>query len=435
MTRRHAATEAPRTALPVLLGAIAAVLVVGAVVVALGQRAGTPTGHDAATTRSEAAAVVTTAPPSPSSTPTPDAELTIVATGDVLPHTPVISSARTSDGYDFAPLLAGLDPWVSAADLALCHLEVPVAPPGVRPSGYPIFGAPKAIARDLAAQGWDGCSTASNHSVDRGWAGVEATLDALDSAGLGHVGTARSQREADQPQVYELERAGRTVRIAHLAATYGTNGMPVDDDKPWSVDLIDTDRIIDQAKAARDDGADLVVASIHCCVEYQTEPTAEQEQTAATLAASGEIDLLIGHHAHVPQPLARLEGGPGGDGMWVAYGLGNYLSNQSGECCTPKSDSGIMLTATALVPAEGPVRVTGAEWTAVTVSRPAKHKVFALSEITDGGGKLSAKEVRARYERVRKAAGTGAPERTAPVSPTGPPPTVVPRAGGGSTPD
>ncbi|MDQ0374367.1 CapA family protein [Cellulomonas humilata] len=392
-----------------------------------------PTVLGAAATASPGA----TPTPTPTPTPDPDAEFSLVAAGDVLPHLPVLSSARSADGgYDFGPVLGPLDPWVQGADLALCHLEVPVTPPGTAPSGYPLFGTPPAIASSLRTQGWDGCSTASNHSVDRGFAGVTATLDALDAAGLGHVGTARTAGEQAQPQLYTLDRAGRTITVAHVAATYGTNGMPVDADKPWSVNRIDVPAMVAQATAARAGGADLVVASIHCCVEYRTEPTTEQVAIDQALADSGVFDLVIGHHAHVPQPVAHLSGGPRGEGMWVAYGLGNYVSNQDGACCSPNTDSGLLLTAhieaTGAFAAQrrpaGPARVTGVEWTPITVDRLGGHQVHALVDIPGGTGSLSTTQVADRLARVVSAAGTEAPQCTAPLTPRGPPPVVVPRA-------
>jgi hypothetical protein len=388
---------------------------------------------------SGALSATTTQTPTPTPTPDPDAQFTIVAAGDVLPHLPVLSSARTAGGgYDFSPVLAGLDPWVQGADLALCHLEVPVAPPGTAPSGYPMFATPAEIAVALRAQGWDGCSTASNHSVDRGFTGVTATLDALDAAGLGHVGTARSAIEQSQPQLYTLERAGQQITVAHIAAAYGTNGMPVDADKPWSVNLINVPALVAQATAARAAGADLVVASVHCCVEYVTEPTPEQVTIDQQLADSGVIDLVIGHHAHVPQPVVKLTGGPRSEGMWVAYGLGNYVSNQDGTCCSAKTDSGLLLTAhvestgafTADGRAAGPARVTGVEWTPITVDRRSGHQVHALVDIAGGTGSLSAAEVAARTARVVEAAGVQATQRTTPSEPTGDVPVVVPRTAG-----
>src|SRR5665811_372602 len=304
-----------------------------------------------AATGSRGPATEATATPSATQTPTPtrspDAVFTIVAAGDVLTHAPLLTSASDgAGGYNFAPLLHPVKPWIAGADLALCHLETPIVPPGQKVSGYPVFGAPAAIAPALRAQGWDGCLTASNHSMDRGMAGVTATLNALDSAGLGHAGTARSATESSQPQVYELRRAGQTIRVAQIAAAYGTNGLPIPANAPWAVALIDAKSLIAQATAARAAGADLVVASIHCCVEYASNPAPEQVALANALAASGQIDLVIGHHAHVPQPIVKLPGGPRGEGLWVAYGLGNFISNQDAQCCRAETNTGVLMTAT-----------------------------------------------------------------------------------------
>lgn len=396
----------------------------------LAARPGVPASSADAGDGEAAPRPATTPTPTPTPTPPPDAVVTVLAAGDVLLHEPVMMSARTADGYDFRPLLAPVEPWVAGADLALCHLEVPVMPPGTGPSGYPLFGAPPQIAPSLAAGGWDGCSTASNHSVDRGAAGVQATLDALDAAGLGHVGTARTAEEAALPQVYELVREAGTVRIAHLAATYGTNGVPVPAAAPWTVTLIDVPTLVAQATAARAAGADVVLVSIHCCVEYVSDPTPEQAAVAAQLAASGVVDLVIGHHAHVPQPVTRLPGGPRGEGMWVAYGLGNLVSNQDGDCCTPRTDSGLLLTATVRKPADGPASVDGVDWTAITVDRFNGHRVLPMSPAVAAGagaGGLDAATLAVRRGRVAEVVGAEAPERLAPPTPSGPGPVVVPR--------
>ena len=369
--------------------------------------------------------------PTASSTPAPDAVFTIVAGGDVLPHDTVIRNARTESGYDFVPLMAPVQDWIAGGDLAICNLEVPLATPGTAPSGYPMFGAPTELAANLATLGWDGCATGTNHTLDRRYAGVVHTLDSMDAAGLGHAGSARSAEESDTPQLYVLERGGQTITVAQIAATYGTNGIPIPDQAPWAVSLIDTDRLIAQARAAREEGADLVVASLHFGVEYRADPTDEQLRAAQALADSEQIDLLIGNHAHVPQPMAQLDGGPGGDGMWVAYGLGNFLSNQDTHCCMPQTNTGAFMTATVVKPADGPARVEGMEWTAFPVDRLGGQKVYSAPDLLDGtlpaGLQFSAAEAEARRQRVAAVLGTEATERTEPPVPTGPPPTVVPR--------
>lgn len=362
--------------------------------------------------------------------PTPrDVKLTLLAAGDVLTHTPVNESATGSDGIDYTPLLAGIDPWVDGADLALCHLEVPVAPQGTEPSGYPVFRAPQELVRDLDEQGWDGCSTASNHAADAGYDGLAAALDALDQAGMGHAGTARDQQESRGAQLYELRRAGRTVTIAHLAATYDLNGVsPPKGD--WSVDLIDTERIIKQARAARAAGADLVVVSLHDGVEYTTEPTEHQRETAKALARSRQVDLVIGHHAHVPQPVVRLAGGPDREGMWVAYGLGNSLSNQGPDCCVLASNVGLLLVADIVQRPDGPARVTGVRWAATTVDLAAGHRLRSTRDaLADpSGGQLTAAELKERLQIATDAAGDAAKEQRTPPSGAGKPPHVVPRS-------
>ncbi|MDT0165571.1 CapA family protein [Actinotalea sp. AC32] len=425
--RRRAATLPVTLALVVCLatataGALAATDV-------LGTRAPTSPSSGGAPTEDAPAPAPTTPAPTPTPTPEPF-DLTLVAAGDVLPHQPVLRSASASGaGYDFSPLLDPMNPWVGGADLALCHLEVPIAPDGTAPSGYPVFGAPVELARDLREAGWDGCSTASNHSLDRGRAGVVATLDALDAAGLGHVGTARTTQEADAPQVYELVRGDRTVRVAHLAATYGTNGLPIPADAPFSVRLIDTAQLVEAATRARAAGADVVVASVHCCIEYVSEPTDEQIRIATELAASGVVDLLIGHHAHVPQPVELLAGGPRGEGMWVAHGLGNMLSNQDAACCSARTDSGLLLSATFTVPPDGPPTVSAVGWTALTVDRAGGHRVHPLPSTGTGAalGTLDPEALAARHARVAEVVGQAAPERLSPPTPTGDAPVVVPR--------
>ncbi|MEE6287691.1 CapA family protein [Georgenia sp. MJ173] len=432
---RHALPRRPVPAAALLL--VAAVVVLVAVAAlwrpwepAPGAQAPTPVA-----TTSPAAEETPSTEPTPEPEPLPDATFTIIAGGDVLPHTTVINTAATDaggDGYDFEPMMAATADFTRGADLALCNFEVPLAPSGTAPSGYPMFGAPTELAGDLVRLGWDGCSTGTNHTLDRGMDGLVHTLDTMDEVGLGHVGSARSQAEADSAQWYELEREGQTIRVAQLGATYGTNGIPIPADSPWAVDLIDPDRLVEMAAEAREDGADLVVASVHCCSEYSGTPHPDQVALAETLAESGEVDLIIGHHAHVPQPIEKLPGGPHGDGMWVAYGLGNFISNQDERCCVPQTATGLLALATVVKPDGEPARVESMEWTAVTVDRVGDQRLHVLSDLVAGdrpdGLTLSDTQISSRYEQVLEVVGEDATERTQPPEPTGPEPTVIPRS-------
>ena len=137
--------------------------------------------------------------------------------------------ARRRRGYDFAPLLRGLRPLVRRADLALCHVETPLVPGP--PAGYPSFRTPPALARAIRVTGWDACSTASNHTVDAGQAGVESTIRALDRARVRHTGSYASRRAQRRPLILRA----RGVRVAFLSYTASTNGIPPP--HPWSVNL------------------------------------------------------------------------------------------------------------------------------------------------------------------------------------------------------
>jgi poly-gamma-glutamate synthesis protein (capsule biosynthesis protein) len=279
-----------------------------------------------------------------------------------------------------------------------------------------MFGAPKEIVRDLAESGWDGCSLASNHSVDRKFAGVVTTIDELDAYRMGYAGTARSVEEAASVQFYHVREGSRVIRVAHISYTYGLNGLPVPAEAPWSVNLFNADAadaspIIAGAQQARDQGADVVIASVHCCVEYRIAPTPAQRAVVEQVAASGLVDLYVGHHAHVPQPIELVPGGPNGDGMWAAFGLGNFLSNQDTQCCAADTNSGVLMTASFAVDPDDKVTV-GVEWSALTVDRLGKHTMYMLRDIPGGAGRLSAAEVQARLARVTAAVGSQAPERT-----------------------
>ncbi|GAB2918780.1 MULTISPECIES: CapA family protein [unclassified Streptomyces] len=253
---------------------------------------------------------------------------TLLAAGDVLPHSSVIDRAAVDAGgagYDFAPMLAGVAPVVSGADLAFCHMETVYGKKGGPYTGYPSFKSPPEIATALRTTGFDSCSTASNHTLDDGPEGVRRTLDALDGAGIRHAGSARSAAEAARPTILPAGPGEGAAKVAHLAYTYGTNDIPLPADRPWTVNVTDEQKIIEEARAARRAGADVVVLSVHWGTEWQDEPDARQRELAERLTASTDrgrpdIDLVVGTHAHVPQAYEKV------NGTWVVYGMGDQIA-------------------------------------------------------------------------------------------------------------
>jgi poly-gamma-glutamate capsule biosynthesis protein CapA/YwtB (metallophosphatase superfamily) len=365
-------------------------------------------------------------------------QFTIAGTGDVLIHDNVIDEAAAladEEDYAFAPLMAGVKDLIDGADLALCGLEVPIAPEGVEPVGYPVFAAPPELTEDLASVGFHGCSTANNHSFDQGVPGQERTLEVFDEAGLGHSGTARTAEEADQPQLYTLERGGREVTVAHLATTMVHNdAYPPPEDEPWRVTDVSANELTELAGQAREDGADIVVASVHWGTEYVHEPTAEQREYGEELAAGGEIDAVFGGHSHTPQPVEQLEGGPRGEDMWVVWSMGNFLSNQDEACCVPETASGTVVYATVEVDDDA-AEVIAMDWLPVTVDRgptdDEPHRgIWPLRDLSEGatpeGVELSEETVQDRWARMLEVM-TDQTLREEPPSPTGEEPIVEPR--------
>ena len=357
-----------------------------------------------------------------------DVRFTVGYAGDVLMHMPVLSSTPEASG-DITDNVAAETPWVEGLDLALCGMEVPVAPDGVY-SGFPTFGAPSEVVGALARSGWDGCATASNHSADRGEEGVVATLDALDSHGLGHAGTYRSREDASVPfALYELERGGRTVTVAQISTTMGLNGL--DDPTGYSVSLNDVGAITKAAKAARAAGADLVVVHSQIGQEYETTPDKEQVSYAQDLADSGQVDIFFGAHPHVPQPAEKLPGGVKGKGMWVSYSAGNYISNQDEECCAPLSDVGQLVWADVTSHADGSVSVDKLNWHPFTVDQGAGYKVRDLAALHNGerpaGLSLDEEEIERRWSMLTSDVKDASTMSTTPPKSTGPAPTIPSR--------
>jgi poly-gamma-glutamate capsule biosynthesis protein CapA/YwtB (metallophosphatase superfamily) len=266
----------------------------------------------------------TTTGRSTSSGTTAPRSITVVMNGDILLHEGLWASARmdarrTGRGtMDFRPILADMRPVVRSADLAICHLETPLAPNGGPYSGYPVFSVPPQILPALKWEGYDACTTVSNHSLDNGFSGIQRTLGDFDRIGLAHFGTATTKKASRTPLILDV----KGVRVGLIAATYGTNGIPIPSAEPWSVPIINPARIERQAAKAKREGADIVMVALHWGLEYDHAPVQDQIDVADTLTKDPDIDLIYGHHAHVVQPYDRV------NGTWVVYGLGNAVAQQ-----------------------------------------------------------------------------------------------------------
>ncbi|HEY9483115.1 MAG TPA: CapA family protein [Micromonosporaceae bacterium] len=340
-----------------MIGAIFVVagIVAGALTIPdQGHERGSVAGTESAQVHAVRANQVLSAPSTAPGAPASPRQFTVLGAGDILLHSPLWKVARADakaahkTGYYFDSMFASAKPDIAGADLAICHMETPYGKPGGPFTGYPIFEVPPSIATTIHDVGYDSCSTASNHSLDGGEAGIDRTLDALDAAGVKHTGTARSAAEAATPDL--LQANG--VTVAQLSYAFGFNGLRRPADKPWLANLISVPKILADARRAKEAGASVVIVSLHFGTEYQHTPNAQQTSVARALLASPDVDLILGCHVHVVQPFQKI------NGKWVAYGMGNQISAQSFS--KPTMD-GVMPRFTFTETSPGTFTVTKAE--------------------------------------------------------------------------
>ncbi|WCC81087.1 CapA family protein [Cutibacterium equinum] len=295
-------------------------------------------------------------------------------------HGPTWQTAKRDGkgGYDFAPIFGTVAPIIRDADLSICHEEVPVAPKGTRYTSYPEFGVPTESAQAIADVGFDACSTASNHSFDRGFAGLKATLDAMDAKHVRHSGTARTEKEAQTPVILT---ASNGVKLGLVSGAYGLNGSTPPENQSWAWSDIEADHLIKRAEAAKKAGADIVIVAMHSGLEYHHEPTEQQVQLAEKLTASPAVDMVYCHHSHVVEPWARI------NGKIVMYGMGNLVAQQPPDM--PRTYEGVIGRVTFSMNS-GKVSTTKAEYIPILIGskKDGPIRIHAVhNELTSGHGK------------------------------------------------
>lgn len=240
-------------------------------------------------------------------------ELTLAFSGDVMQHMPQVTAALQPDGtYDYASCFRYIRPFWEEADFAVVNLETTLS--YTEPySGYPRFSSPVALADALRAAGVDVLALANNHCCDRGERGIRTTVEVADSLGLRYVGVYLDSVRANRPLILEK----KPFRVALLNATYGTNGLPVP--RGTIVHWLDTLRMAREVAEARKLQATHVVLFAHWGEEYQQRPNSTQRQVADWCRRQG-IDLVVGSHPHVAQPIDTA--------AQVVWSLGNFVSNQ-----------------------------------------------------------------------------------------------------------
>jgi poly-gamma-glutamate synthesis protein (capsule biosynthesis protein) len=258
--------------------------------------------------------------------------VSLAIVGDLMCHSQQFEQAKKDDGYDFKPTFASVKKYLESADFTFGNLETVTAGSDLKFTGYPMFNTPVEYLDAAKAAGFDVLTNANNHSLDRGFNGIEKTIEELNKRSILHTGTARTLNERNSPLIISK---GNT-KLGVLAYTYGTNGIKIPEGKEFCVNLIDTLQIKKDISKAKLAGANAVLVFLHWGIEYQRFGNETQKMLEDFIHKNGAL-LVLGSHPHVLQPTSvnesNLKSG------FTIFSLGNFISGQRKQF----TDCGIIL--------------------------------------------------------------------------------------------
>ena len=343
----------------------------------------------------------------PTTMPEPEHEVstaTILSTGDVLMHMPVIGSGSGPDGYNFDSIFRFVTDEISAADLAVANLETTLAGTdnGYQYSGFPNFNCPDAIVDALKNAGFDMLLTANNHSYDTTLVGFKRTLEVVREAGLETLGTYLSADE----QKWTIQDVNG-IKIGLLCYTYatgvGSNGSPqLNGNAPISEPGLCNyftynnlpafySEVETYLQEMKDAGAEATMLYIHWGVEYQLSANQDQANIAQQLCDLG-VDVIVGGHPHVVQPVDLIESTVDPNHKTaILYSMGNAVSNQrAGNISTintPHTEDGVFFKVTFSKYSDGTVYLDRVEvvptWVNLNTNNGSRqYNIVALNDST-----------------------------------------------------
>ena len=254
-------------------------------------------------------------------------EIDLIMVGDVLLHDRLEACVKQEDGsYRYEFLFEPMKDEIQAADLAIVNQEVLIGGAELGISGYPCFNADFTLGDALVDAGFDVVCHATNHTMDKQKKGLMSCINFWKTSypDIAVLGMNETQEERDEIYIYEQEG----IKIAILNYTYGTNGISLPSDMPFAVNLLDEDKVVADIKKA-EELADFTIVCPHWGTEYVLKQTKEQERWAQIFFENG-VDLVIGTHPHVIEPIEMMYDVTTGHRMLIYYSLGNFV-NWSGE--------------------------------------------------------------------------------------------------------
>lgn len=250
-------------------------------------------------------------------------KLNFSAVGDNLIHDYIYDHLRQPNGtYRFDEMYEPTNYLNKDRDVSYINLETICAGEELGLSGYPTFNGPTQVLDSLHKAGYNWLSAASNHTMDKGEEGIVKQLEYLEK--YPDITVTGSQKAAEAERLHVKIIKG--VKVGFMSYTFGLNGIPLPEGKEYLVNLIDPEQIKKDMKELNEI-SDVQIVSMHWGEEYQFTPNEEQTQLAQLLSDAG-VDVIVGGHPHVIQPMDYLTGKSGNQTL-VMYSLGNFISSQA----------------------------------------------------------------------------------------------------------
>ena len=240
--------------------------------------------------------------------------MSLITVGDVLIHESVYKDAYKSDGtYDFGHMFTEIEPILKNYDLKFCNQESTIGGNYLGISGYPSFNSPDEIGDEILRLGFNLISLANNHVMDRGENAVLYSNSYWKEKDVITAGSYSNSEEMQAINIYEKNN----IKYAFLAYTTSLNGYLT---KEYLVNMYNSEKVKNDIEKIQDK-VDVIIVSMHWGEEYINTPNNEQKEIAEYLSSLG-VNLIIGHHPHVVQPVTYI------NDTLVIYSLGNFISNQ-----------------------------------------------------------------------------------------------------------
>ena len=304
-------------------------------------------------------------------------------------HNTLIAAGENEDGSrDYTSFYENIKSYVSSADVAVINQETMLGGSAFDYTGYPMFNTPWEVGDAAIDAGFDIFTCATNHSLDKGFSGIEQECKYFDQhPEVVHVGS--NDTEEDYNSVVYYEKNG--IKFAVLNYTYGTNGISLPENKQWCVNMMDKEKITADVNAAKQN-ADVVMVFPHWGTENSTAVSDYQREYVKLFSDLG-VDIVIGTHPHVLQPVEWVTNEQTGKKMLVYYSIGNFISHQTSlkqlcggmaEIEIEKKNDEVTITSAKLAPV--------VSWYKKSSGKKYDFAVYKLSDYTDALGASHAQD-------------------------------------------